>query len=72
MFQHTDISASNKMKNKEYHAVRTKQRIPRCQNKTKNTTLSEQNTEYHAVGTVPTSNCKIVERGKIDNLNAHT
>jgi hypothetical protein len=37
--------------NKEYHAVRTKQRIPHCLNKTKNTTLSEQNKEYHAVRT---------------------
>jgi len=27
------------------------------------------NKEYHTVGTIPKSNIKIVERGKIDTLN---
>lgn len=28
-------------------------------------------TKYHTAGTVPTSNIKLVDRGKIDALNTH-
>ena len=47
---------SSKIYEKKYHTVGT---VPKSIEK------------YHTVGTVPKSNWKMVEKGKMDNLNTH-
>ena len=68
------LTIKYQMKSKKYNTVRT---IQHWQNSPKikyqNTTLSEQSldqiSKYNTVRTVPRSNIKIVERGKIDTPN---